>query len=91
MSSLTTLIKLLFKTWVRSKISIFFGVAFPIMLLLVFGSIFGGPSPPNYRLYVRNLDIDQNGNPMPLSDAFVKALNSSLFEIIPPQARRPNS
>uniref|UniRef100_A0A7C5Q715 ABC transporter permease n=1 Tax=Caldiarchaeum subterraneum TaxID=311458 RepID=A0A7C5Q715_CALS0 len=89
MSSLTTLVKLLFKTWFRRKASIFFGIAFPIMLLLVFGSIFGGPSPPNYRLYVRNLDVDQNGNPMPLSDAFVKALNGSVFEIIPLKPGEP--
>ncbi|MEM4574086.1 MAG: hypothetical protein QXF45_06075, partial [Candidatus Caldarchaeum sp.] len=60
MKTFPTLVKLLFKTWMRAKMSIFFGILFPVMLLLVFGSIFGGASPPNYTLYVRNLDIDQN-------------------------------
>ncbi|MCS7095391.1 MAG: ABC transporter permease, partial [Thaumarchaeota archaeon] len=69
------------KSWMRSKVSLFFGFLFPVMLLLVFGSIFGGPSPPNYTLYVRNLDVDQHGAPGVLSEAFVKALNSSVFEV----------
>lgn len=66
----------------RSKVSLFFGILFPVMLLLVFGSIFGGAAPPNYRLYVRNLDVDANGNPGFLSAAFIQALNNSVFEVI---------
>lgn len=66
----------------RDKTSIFFGILFPVMLLLVFGSIFGGASPPNYTLYVRNLDIDQNNEPGFLSQAFIEALNNSVFEVI---------
>lgn len=77
------MVKLLFKTWIRDKTSIFFGILFPVMLLLVFGSIFGGPSPPNFTLYVRNLDVDENNKPNLLSTAFIGALNNSgVFEVI---------
>lgn len=81
MRAAPTLIKLLFKAWMRSKQSIFFGFLFPVMLLLIFGSVFGGPSPPNYTLYVRNLDVDQSGKPGALSEAFIRALNESVFEV----------
>ncbi|MCS7142232.1 MAG: ABC transporter permease [Aigarchaeota archaeon] len=65
----------------RSKVSVFFGILFPVMLLLVFGSIFGGPTPPNYTLYVKNLDVDHEGRPGVLSEAFIRALNESVFEV----------
>jgi ABC-2 type transport system permease protein len=81
MNTLKTLTVLLFKNWLRSRVAIFFGILFPIMLFLVFGSIFGGPSPPSYTLYVRNLDIDSDGRPSLLSDVFVKVLNSTVFEV----------
>ena len=81
MNTLKTLTILLFKSWMRSRVAIFFGILFPIMLYLVFGSIFGGPSPPSYTLYLRNLDLDPDGQPYPLSDAFVKILNSTVFEV----------
>ncbi|MCS7137326.1 MAG: ABC transporter permease [Candidatus Caldarchaeum sp.] len=89
MRTTATLIKLLFKTWIRSKVSLFFGLAFPIMLLLVFGTIFGGASPPNYRLYIRNLDVDSSGSPGVLSEAFIQALNNSVFEVVPLKPEDP--
>ncbi|MEM4416564.1 MAG: ABC transporter permease [Nitrososphaerota archaeon] len=88
MRTFITFVSLLLKTWFRSKTSLFFGLALPITLLLVFGTIFGGPSPPSYSLYVRNLDLDGSGEPAPLSKAFIDALNSSVFEVklLPPDA-----
>ncbi len=81
MKVLWTLTGLLFRNWLRSKVALFFGILFPVMLFLVFGSIFGSPQPPSYSIYVRNLDIDSEGHPYPLSDALVKILNSSVFEV----------
>ncbi|MEM4494470.1 MAG: ABC transporter permease [Candidatus Caldarchaeum sp.] len=82
MTTVPKIVYLLFKSWMRDKASLFFGFALPIMFLLVFGTIFGGPTQPNYSLYIRNLDVDQQGNPEPLADAFIQALNASgVFDI----------
>ncbi|MCS7145740.1 MAG: ABC transporter permease [Nitrososphaerota archaeon] len=82
MRALTTLVNMLFRSWHRSWTAVFFGILFPVMLLLVFGSIFGAPSTPNYSLYVRNLDINEHGKASQLSAAFVEILNNSVFEVI---------
>lgn len=76
-----TLVVMLIKSWYRSRTAVFFGLLFPVMLLLIFGSIFGGPSAPSYSLYVRNLDVDEVGKPYPLSALFIEALNNSVFEV----------
>lgn len=82
MTAVPKIVWLLFRSWMRDKSSLFFGFALPIMFLLVFGTIFGGPAPPNYSLYIRNLDTDPQGNPEPLAAAFIQALNSSqVFDI----------
>ncbi|MCW4005560.1 MAG: ABC transporter permease [Candidatus Bathyarchaeota archaeon] len=77
------------KNWIRSRSGLFFSIMFPILLLVVFGSIFsnvGGAS--SYGLFVQNMD-QTNGEPTELSQAFVDALNSTeTFAIttIPPDA-----
>ncbi len=81
MRAVWILIGLLFKNWLRSKVALFFGILFPVMLFLVFGSIFGGPQPPSYSLYARNLDVDPGGRPYPLSEVLIKILNSTVFEV----------
>jgi len=66
------------KNWMRSRSGVFFSILFPIMLLLVFGVIFGGVGGPStYSLFVQNLDRRPNGTPTELSNAFVEALNST--------------
>ncbi|GBC72037.1 hypothetical protein HRbin02_01826 [Candidatus Calditenuaceae archaeon HR02] len=94
MTTISRIVFLLFKAWMRDKSSLFFGFALPIMFLLLFGTIFGGPSPPNYSLYIRNLDLDPQGNPAPLAAAFIQALNNSrVFDIklLTPEAPAPKS
>ena len=81
MNTFLTLVILLFKSWIRSRVAVFFGILFPIMLFLVFGSIFGSPSPPNYSLYVRNLDLDPSGQPNTLSKTFIEVLNTTVFDV----------
>jgi ABC-type multidrug transport system, permease component len=81
MKAMLALTVLLFRNWLRSKVALFFGILFPIMLFLVFGSVFGSPQPPSYNIYVRNLDVDSDGHPYPLSEALVKILNSTVFEV----------
>lgn len=71
---------MLLKSWVRSRSGLFFSFAFPIMLLLIFGSVFGGGTT-QYTLYIQNLDV-VDGQPTELSQAFIDALNSTkLFNL----------
>ncbi len=63
------------KNWMRSKTGVFFSFLFPVMLLLVFGTIFG-EQEVKYTLYVQNLDIN-DGKETNLSKYFMEALNST--------------
>ncbi len=77
-----TLTLSLWKNWMRSRSGLFFSFIFPIMLLLIFGSVFGG-GPTRYTLYVQNLDL-VNGEPTELSQVFLNVLNQTgLFELHP--------
>jgi ABC-2 type transport system permease protein len=46
------------------------------MLLLIFGTVFGGTETTKYKLHVQNLDI-ANGEPSNLSRALINVLNST--------------
>jgi len=45
------------KNWLRSKSGVFFSIMFPIMLLLIFSTIFGGPAAAEYTLHVEDEDV----------------------------------
>ncbi|MFP4001235.1 MAG: ABC transporter permease [Thermoplasmata archaeon] len=64
------------KNWMRSKSGVFFSILFPIMLLLIFSTVFGGQGAAEYTLYVQNDDL-VDGNETELSGAFIDALDSS--------------
>ncbi len=66
----------LIKNWMRSKSGVFFSILFPIMLLLIFSTVFGGQEATEYTLYVQNDDMVE-GNETELSNAFIEALDSS--------------
>ncbi len=66
----------LLKNWIRSKSGVFFSILFPIMLLLIFSTVFGGQQASEYTLYVQNDDI-VDGNATQTSEAFIKALDSA--------------
>jgi len=66
------------KNWIRSRSGLFFSIMFPVLLLLVFGAIFGGAGAGSTStLFVQNLDRNSNGTATQLSSAFVEALNST--------------
>jgi len=66
------------KSWIRSRSGLFFSIMFPVLLLLVFGAIFGGGVGGGAStLFVQNLDRNPNGTATQLSSAFVDALNST--------------
>jgi ABC-2 type transport system permease protein len=63
------------KNWIRSRSGVFFSFLFPLLLLLIFGTVFGGQGEVKYTLYVQNLDLE-NGQPSLLSQTFLWALES---------------
>jgi len=44
------------KAWTRSKGTLFWTLAFPIIMILLFGSIFSGTGEVEYTIYVQDLD-----------------------------------
>jgi len=46
------------KNYYRSKGTLFWSLAFPILLILIFGAIFSGGEEGNYVLYVKNYDYE---------------------------------
>jgi ABC-2 type transport system permease protein len=64
------------RTWFRSKTTLFWTLAFPILLMLLFGAIFSVSEDPRFDFYVQNQDVI-DGAPSPLSSAFVSMLNQT--------------
>ncbi|MGC1121282.1 MAG: ABC transporter permease [Candidatus Methanofastidiosia archaeon] len=72
----------LLKSWMRSKIGIFFSFLFPVMLLIIFSTVFGGGGSSQYVLFVQNMDVDSIGNPSEFSQGFVEAVRmTDAFDI----------
>jgi hypothetical protein len=42
MKALATLVQMILKSWFRSRTGVFFSFLFPVMLPLIFGTVFGG-------------------------------------------------
>lgn len=68
----------------RSREGFFFTLVFPIILILLFGAIFGGGSSGPTTVYVQNLDGGQ------VSTAFVTALNSTTAMVLRPVSTSSN-
>lgn len=64
------------RVWFRSKHTLFWTFAFPILLMLLFGAIFSVSEDPRFDFYVQNQDL-VNGEPSPLSAGFVSMLNET--------------
>ncbi len=64
--------------YTRSRVGLFFSLAFPVILILMFGAIFSGGNSGPLNVYVQN----QDGSG-PAGAAFVTALNSTgVFKVI---------
>ncbi|HDS59316.1 MAG TPA: hypothetical protein ENN54_03375 [Thermoplasmatales archaeon] len=53
-----------FRGFYRNKGTLFFSIAFPVILILLFGAIFSGGGTGTYTVHVKNFDYD-NGENMP--------------------------
>ncbi len=70
-------IKASVKNWYRNKAALFWTLAFPILLILLFGEIFSGGSE-SYTIYVKDMDDS------PLSHALINAMdNISIINLQP--------
>src|SRR5438309_7839939 len=74
-SRIYTIIKGHFKSWYRSKSNIFWTIAFPLLLIVLFGAIFGSGST-KFDLYLQNQDLSAT-TPTPLSQGFVNVLDQT--------------
>src|SRR6266436_4305009 len=74
-SRIYTIIKGHFKSWYRSKSNIFWTIAFPLLLIVLFGAIFGSGST-KFDLYLQNQDLSAN-TPTPYSQAYIGVLNNT--------------
>ncbi len=64
--------------YLRSRTGTFFALAFPVLIILLFGAIFSGSGTSSLPLYVQNLDNT------PASWAFVQALNNTTILVYNP-------
>jgi ABC-2 type transport system permease protein len=63
--------------YLRNSAGLFFGLIFPVILILIFGAIFSGNNAGEITVYLQNQD---NSDPAPfpnISEDFVLALNST--------------
>lgn len=67
-------LKVYARNYMRSTTAVFFVFIFPLILMLIFGSIFSGTSTSSAPLYVQ--DLDTSGN---MSTTFITTMNSTHF------------
>ncbi|MDV3278475.1 MAG: ABC transporter permease [Nitrososphaerales archaeon] len=83
----TAVFKAVTRNWLRSRSGLFFSFLFPIIFLLLFGSIFGTASKP-IPLTVQNNDASNGGKS--LSQTFIATLNSTKAIIVSEQPQSVN-
>lgn len=76
MKRILTIITGALRTWYRSKSTLFWTLAFPILLMLLFGAIFSVSNDPRFEFYIQNQDII-SGEATPLSTTFITMLNET--------------
>ena len=63
--------KVFSRGFMRNKFGLFFGLIFPVVLILIFGAIFSGGSSGTTTVYAQNLDAgfggSKHGQHLPLS------------------------
>jgi ABC-2 type transport system permease protein len=70
-------VDLTLRNWSRIRSAVFFSILFPLILLLIFSTVFGGENDPSFSLFVQNLDTDEDGVSSDMSKVFLEILNST--------------
>ncbi len=69
--------KVFSRGYLRNKFGLFFGLVFPVILILIFGAIFAGGSAGTVNVYAQNLDTGPFPSGQNLGTGFLEALNKS--------------
>jgi ABC-2 type transport system permease protein len=69
--------KVFSRGYLRNKFGLFFGLIFPVILILIFGAIFSGGSTGTTNVYAQNLDTETLPTGQNLGTNFLEALNES--------------
>ena len=77
MRKIIAVVDLTLRNWVRIRSAVFFSILFPLILLLIFSTVFGGENDPSFSLFVQNLDTDEDGVSSDMSKVFLEILNST--------------
>ncbi|HLN88554.1 MAG TPA: ABC transporter permease [Candidatus Binatia bacterium] len=67
--------KVFSRGYLRNKFGLFFGLIFPVILILIFGAIFAGGNTGKVNVYAQNQDTGAFGQH--IGDSFLLALNDS--------------
>jgi ABC-2 type transport system permease protein len=69
-------LKVFGRGYMRNKIGLFFGIVFPVILIVLFGAIFSNSSSASVTVYVQNQDTGPFQNPQQdVASQFIYALN----------------
>ena len=70
--------KVFSRGYLRNKFGLFFGLVFPVILILIFGAIYAGNNNGAINVYAQNQDTGPFASPqMNIAAQFLSALNSS--------------
>ena len=69
--------KVFSRGYLRNKFGLFFGLIFPVILILIFGAIFSGGNAGKVNVYAQNLDTGPFPTGQNLGAGFLEALNES--------------
>jgi ABC-2 type transport system permease protein len=70
--------KVFSRGYLRNKFGLFFGLVFPVILILIFGAIFSGNGGSTLTVYAQNQDTGPFASPqMDVASQFLQALNNS--------------
>ena len=70
--------KVFSRGYLRNKFGLFFGLIFPVILILIFGAIFSGGGSGTINVYTQNQDAGPFLSPqMDIASTFLNALNES--------------
>src|SRR3990170_6532081 len=71
-------LRLFGRGYIRNAAGLFFGLIFPVILILIFGAIFAGESSGTVTVYLQNQDTEPISPPfMDISGNFTQALNTT--------------
>lgn len=76
MTRIWGLVLALWTDWIRNRQAVFFSLLFPIVLLLIFSTVFAGGAP-EFTVHVQNKDITADGSPSNISAAYIESLNDT--------------